>query len=1073
VEGVMRVFGFDVGTTSIGFAAIDLDEHRESGKILRLGARIFPEARDADGTPLNQQRRAKRMMRRQLRRRRQRRRSLNELLATHGLLPAFGSPEWEKVISADPYALRAKGLRVPLPPHELGRALYHLAKRRHFKERDPAESDGEREREDKETAEEAKEEEARESFIAQLRTSGATLGQALALRDPIAERKRGEHATRALVQDEFERLLGAQAPHHPALRDRAIAGAIEEAIFAQRSVFWRKSTLGRCPLVPGAVLCPKSGWISQQRRMLEKVNNLALVGGNARPLDDSERAGIVAALSTQKAMSWGGVREALKPIFKARGENVKSARFNLEYGDEKGGLKGNLVEAALAKIFGANWESHPRKSELRRFLPDALWQCDYREIGTQRVVIRPQAERATRRAALVGVLTNDFGASLRQAQELAKLHFPQGWEPYSTNALERILPELERGVRFGALIASPDWEEWRKATFPDRDRPTGELFDRLPSPKDRDEQRRLASLRNPTVVRVQNELRKVVNNLIGCYGKPDLIRIELARTIGLSKEQREERTRGIRANERRREAAAKDLTANGLSDPKQRDIDKWMLWQECQKACPYTGDPIGFDDLFQLGRFDIEHIWPRSICFDDGLRNETLCRRDVNIAKGNHIPFEYFRSRPDDWARVKDRLDRLVREKTMPRGKAKRFVAESMKDDFAARQLNDTGYAARQALTMLKRLWPDIGPAAPVNVRAVTGRVTAQLRKLWHLNHILADDGEKTRADHRHHAIDALAVACAHDGYTQKLSRYFELEDSHRKGFGPKPSEAECPPPWPTIRQDAQAAADAIIVSHRVRKKVSGPLHDEKPLGYAGKDITKSGKLLGVYTKRVGVEALSLGTLKLTQPADITRNAKFVVRDEQIRRTLFAHLEHNGGSPEKSYPPYPRVSGSGPEIRKVRVLTTQQKELMRAALNGFVDPASNHHIAIYRLASGAIDFETASLFDVAKRLSRRESIVKRKRGDNSSFLMSLAAGDAVEFPSGDKAGFWIVQGAWANGQVVLVRHTDARPSTLTEARRLGVGEPREEFLPTVRGLLQRGARKITIDPIGRVRPAND
>ncbi len=879
----MRVFGFDVGTTSIGFAAIDLDEHRGSGSILRLGARIFPAARDADGTPLNQQRRAKRMMRRQLRRRRERRRSLNELLADHGLLPVFGSHEWAKVMAADPYALRAKGLEATLAPHELGRALYHLAKRRHFKEHgiaetgqsgletdqsaeEPAKGRGKKKAEPKaeESNDEAKATVARKHFVAALRASGHTIGQTLALRDPIKERKRGEHAIRALVEDEFARLVAAQQDHHVVLRDHATRGAIHEAIFAQRPVFWRKSTLGTCRLMPSEPLCPKGSWLSQQRVLLEKVNNVEIAGGNARRLDDDERAAMLAGLATQKTMSWPGVRAALEPLFKARGESAKYVKFNLEYGDEKGGLKGNVVEAELAKAFGASWAAYPQKGALRAFLPDALWQADYGEIGTQRVVIRPEAERATRRAALADVLMKDFRASREQAQELAKLHFPQGWEPFSTKALERILPQLEKGVRFGALIASPEWEKWRKESFPQRKQPTGELLNRLPSPKDHDEQRRLASLRNPTVVRVQNELRKVVNNLIDLNGKPGIIRIELARTIGLSKQEREERTQGMRANERRREAAAKDLKANGFSDPKPRDIDKWVLWQECQKECPYTGDPIGFADLFQSGRFDIEHIWPRSICFDDGSRNETLCRRDVNIAKGNRIPFEYFRNQPDQWTRVKDRLDHLVREKTMPRGKAKRFVAESIKDDFAARQLVDTCYAARQAMAMLKRLWPDVGPSAPVTVRAVTGRVTGQLRKLWHLSRILANDGEKTRADHRHHAIDALAVACAKDGYTQKLSRYFELEDLHRKGLGPKPSEAGCPPPWVTIRQDAQAAIEKVVISHRVRKKVSGPLHDEKPLGYAGKDFEKSGKLLGVYTKRVGVETLSLGTLKLT-----------------------------------------------------------------------------------------------------------------------------------------------------------------------------------------------------------------
>ena len=52
----------------------------------------------------------------------------------------------------------------------------------------------------------------------------------------------------------------------------------------------------------------------------------------------------------------------------------------------------------------------------------------------------------------------------------------------------------------------------------------------------------------------------------------------------------------------------------------------------------------------------------------------------------------------------------------MSRGKVRRFLAQSMPDDFASRQLNDTGYAARLAVTLLNRLWPDVGPEAPATV---------------------------------------------------------------------------------------------------------------------------------------------------------------------------------------------------------------------------------------------------------------------------------------------------------------------------------------------------------------------
>jgi CRISPR-associated endonuclease Csn1 len=133
------IFGFDIGTTSIGSAVVRMDGSQETGKVLHLGVRIFPEARDPDGTPWNQERRKRRMMRRQLRRRRDRRRNLNCLLSEAGLLPPFskakGSP-WAAAMAQDPWHLRTLALREALDQHKLGRALYHLAQRRHFRGRD-------------------------------------------------------------------------------------------------------------------------------------------------------------------------------------------------------------------------------------------------------------------------------------------------------------------------------------------------------------------------------------------------------------------------------------------------------------------------------------------------------------------------------------------------------------------------------------------------------------------------------------------------------------------------------------------------------------------------------------------------------------------------------------------------------------------------------------------------------------------------------------------------------------------------------------------------------------------------
>lgn len=1044
------VFGLDIGTTSIGFAAIEYDQPSATGRIIKLGARIFPEARDPDGTPLNQNRRAKRMMRRQLRRRRERRRELNEALAAAGMLPKFGSPEWKIAMALDPYALRSEGLSRALEPDELGRALYHLAKRRHFRGRDLEETeDGAATSEaadEKLTSDEAAARSERDQTIQALRATGSTLGQHIHTRE-APQRKRGVHALRSHVSDEFDRLWRAQAPHHPAVLTPALRAHVEDLVFAQLPVFWRLNTLGECKLMPGAPLAPKGSWLSAQRRMLEKLNNLAFAGGNAAQLLQDERDAIKSVLQTQQSMSWGGARKALEPIFQARGQSARSLKFNLELGGEPK-LLGNPVEAKLASIFGDLWQDHPQKDEIRRAVHQRLWAADYGQIGKQRVVIKRQAERLVDRKKAAQTFADDFGASPEIVSQLCDLTFPTGWDAFSTDAIEQFLPKLEDGVRLGVLLAGPEKEAWRNDTFPARVKPTGEIVDRLPSPRDPEEAARIGKMRNPTVVRTQNELRKVVNNLIDfCGRKPDLIRVELARDVGKGKKEREEISLAIKRQEKRRADAAKDLRANQIAEPSHDQIEKWLLWKECGEVDPYTGDHIDFDGLFKEARFEVEHIWPRSRSLDDSFRNKTLCRKDMNARKGNQTPWELFKNREDDWAAVKQRLQGMIAKGKAPGmspGKVKRFLTDVIPDDFASRQLNDTGYAAREAIASLKRLWPDVGPEAPVYVEAVTGRVTAHLRKLWGLNNILGDTGEKNRADHRHHAIDALVVACAHPGVTIQLARYWKAKDDLGEGGTNKP---RLDPPWASIRTDAEAAAAPVIISHRVRKKVSGALHKETIFGDTKQDIQTKTGTYREFVRRKKVESLSKGEYE-------------TIRDPKVRSIMLDWLAERGGEPKKlDWSVYPRVSPDGPEIKAVRLLVRQQLVLMAPVSTGFADLGSNHHVAIFTRPDGKAEIEIVSLFEAARRLARREPVIQRER-EGASFVMSLAAGDTVEFPRGhEQAGLKIVQGVWASGVVVLLNHTDATGQS--------VWRPAASTFPRV------GVRKVSVDPIGRIRSAND
>ena len=423
----------------------------------------------------------------------------------------------------------------------------------------------------------------------------------------------------------------------------------------------------------------------------------------------------------------------------------------------------------------------------------------------------------------------------------------------------------------------------------------------------------------------------MVNNLIDLYGKPDLIRVEVARDVGNSKRQREEKAAGIRRQERRRKVAREALQERGIAEPSRTDIEKWMLWEECGKRCPYTGDTISFEALFHTGEFQVEHIWPRFRSLDNSFRNKTLCRTDVNRQKGNQTPYELFRSNEEEWDALANRLASMKGGKGMSPGKIRRFLAPSIPEDFAARQLNDTGYAAREAVAYLKKLWPDQGPKATVKVFAVSGRVTGHLRRLWHLNNILAEDGAKTRADHRHHAIDALTVACCYPGMTQKLSRHWQEEDD------PRAPQPHLPSPWETIRSDAERAAAAIVVSHRVRRKVSGQLHKETIYRDTGEEIADGrGTTYRVFVRRKPVE-------KLTNSESERFNGSRIIDivDDGVRDIVQAWVDKHGGDPGAAFVDgYPKRGRKGPEIRKVRLRVKQQLELMTKASTGYATRAT-------------------------------------------------------------------------------------------------------------------------------------
>ena len=138
-----------------------------------------------------------------------------------------------------------------------------------------------------------------------------------------------------------------------------------------------------------------------------------------------------------------------------------------------------------------------------------------------------------------------------------------------------------------------------------------------------------------------------------------------------------------------------------------------------------------------------------------------MCYADENRKKGNKTPFEFYGSDEANWSAIKKEPLKLFSDtKEYPNAyqKFKRFVQQKFDDDFQQDNSMIQDISVRKLKTISKIC---------NKVNCFPGQATSNLRHKWGLNQILNDDNEKTREDHRHHAIDALVMACTKVSYVQ------------------------------------------------------------------------------------------------------------------------------------------------------------------------------------------------------------------------------------------------------------------------------------------------------------------
>ncbi|WP_162006842.1 type II CRISPR RNA-guided endonuclease Cas9 [Roseimaritima sediminicola] len=812
------VLGLDLGVSSAGWAILELDSKNGSQTAVAIrdaGVRIFDAGVEGDveqGKDSSRAtvRRQARQPRRQHWRRQFRKKKLFKELQQHGLLPESSSAEAAErkktldAVDAElirkhvldsntsdvdkhlaqqrlPYLLRAKALDGPLNPHELGRALYSLAQRRGYKSNRKADIDDDTDGEVAQSIE-----------AVSAAAVGQTLGQFFAREvNPFDNRVNGEgkpdaasgrfrrrYTARDMFTDEFDRIRVAQSPHHQ-LSD-ADWERVRQIIFFQRPLKSQKRLIGKCSLEPSKRRCAEALPIFQEFRILQQVNHLRVRDSNGleRPLDERERELLIDALQTQGSMSMKSRAKTLLGI-------PKPSVFTMEEWDDK--LIGHRTNQQMLNAFGDRWFEFSDE-ERHAIVSDVLF---YRH-----------RNRLKQRAR------NAWGLDPEHAEILAGLHLEEGYANLSALAIKKLLPAMRDGLAFS---------EAREQVYGDSFK-AGEAFDRLPPVVQWNK-----DIRNPAVMRALTEMRKVVNALIDRYGKPDLIRIELARDLKNSRDGRKRLWANSRDNQKRREKAKEGMLAElGIGYPSRIDIQRWMLGVECNRQCPYCGTNFsGSEIVGKSGNVNIEHIYPRRY-LDNSFTNKTLACRRCNDRKGDKLPTETFTN--EELALIIERVKAFKGPHRVR--KLQRMQATEVPEDFVSRDLNDTRYFSRLATEYVGILYGGhVDALGRRRVYTPTGGLTALIRRGWGLNAVLSDANEKNRNDHRHHAVDAIIVALSTQDRVHDLSRSASQADSHQQRDTAFLKHFEVP--WPGFVDEVRRTIENILVSHRPTRTMGGRMHAE------------------------------------------------------------------------------------------------------------------------------------------------------------------------------------------------------------------------------------------------------
>jgi CRISPR-associated endonuclease Csn1 len=1002
------VLALDLGTSSIGWALFELGENKLPVALIDLGVRHFDEVIEPKSKVLkNATRRSARQARKNIQRRRRRRSTLLAALQKAGLVPDGTTPFSDSEDSPHkPYEIRSRAAVERVELRELGRALYHLGRRRGFKSNRGArlsnlQSDPEiaallvsQPSDNEATTDEAKEEGKVLTSIASLRDElgELTLGQFFWDEIRRGGTVRGRHTDRAMYEAEFETIWREQSRHYPSALTPELKSVIGHALFHQRPLKTQKFLKAKCSLEPNKVCAERAQLVAQRFRYWQDLCNMELTDnttGEKRPLSLAERGSIADKLDGVAELSWNQLRTELG-LSKSWMWNLARAK------DDK--LKGNLTAARVRRRAPELWDSLDEKGQ--------------EEIVEHLLTIGD-------RGVLYGRLRKSYDLPAEAAYRLAVMELEAGTANLSSKAMRRMLSLMRSGLSRREAQTACGYEPWSEEVVP------VSRIDSLPS---------RTEIPNPRVRKALGQVRRVVNAISATYGRPSVIRIELAREMSLTAKERLDLEKTNKLRERDNKEADEWLEKQGDLRPTREKRFWFRLAKQCGWVCPYSGRAIE-QSLVSMSLFQIEHIVPYVLSLDDSFNNLTVCEAEMNRRKGARTPFQAF-GQTGDWEKMSARIDRLTglgsrRKKILFKREETAEV-----DSMVSRQLNETKWICKAAARFVRPVCDE--------VEVTKGSATAMLRQHWGLMEALYGVNEKRRDDLRHHAVDAVAIAFISRSLFQKISRT-RSEAAAATGLALKvtPLSDQTVPNCPSwLHASVKERLRTVVISHETQRAIKSAFHKDTAYGKRGE---------GLYQVRKPLESMTDGELNL-------------IVDDRLRQLAMQAYAEAGRDSAKAF-------GGGllvgrRIVRKSRITEKIPKAPMLALPSGaptkYFKLGNNHHVEIFEeLTSGKRRARYVTSLAAADRVRNQgASLVNTTPpAPGWSFVMWLSPGDTIRVPDDDRE-FFHLESIWSTTNQLCFRALTAAAASNNEDRLL-------------KSIGTLNATKLEVDAIGRVREVRE